>query len=155
MKTLFKMAFIAFGFAFVGCAQKGNVSSNAKQAFEQKFPNARSVSWEKEHDGEWEAEFKLDGKKYSANFKENGTWLETESEIQENEVPAVVSGAMKAEFPAAKVNEVYKVERQDGISYEYEIKLNGKKQEVIFDSSGTMQKKKAEENEDDENEDDD
>ena len=152
MKNLFKMAFIAFGFAFVGCAQEGDVSTNAKQSFEQKFPNAQNVSWEKEQAGEWEAEFTLDGKKKSANFKENGEWLETESEITESEVPASVSRAMKAKFPTAKVEEINRVEREDGISYEYEFQLNGKTQEVLFNSSGTILKKQAEE---DEKEDDD
>lgn len=136
---------IVMVFSFVACAQKGNVSQNAKEAFTQKFPNAENVSWDKENNNEWEAEFKMNGLEYSANYSENGDWLETESEIATNEVPNIVSQAVASKYPEAKINKVFKVERKDGISYEYEFKMNGKTQEVVFDSSGNMTKQNSQE----------
>ena len=47
MKKLIGLAFLAMIFSFAACAQK-NVPSKAKDAFNQKFPNAQSVNWDKE-----------------------------------------------------------------------------------------------------------
>jgi len=66
------------------CGQ--SVPEKVKSAFAGKFPNASSVKWDKENDEEWEAEFKMDGKEYSANFTVDGNWKETEYEIKKSEI---------------------------------------------------------------------
>ena len=141
MQILLKTGLLIIGFSIMGCAQKGNVSKNAEQAFNQRFPNADKVSWEKENAGEWEVEFELEGKEFSANFNVNGDWLETESEIENSKVPAKVSKLMIEKYSEAKIKEIYKVERKDGVFYEYEFKLNGETQEVLLDSSANLVKK--------------
>lgn len=50
------------------------VPEAVKTAFSQKFPAAKKVSWDMESASEWEAEFKLEGNEYSANFLTDGTW---------------------------------------------------------------------------------
>ncbi len=143
-------------FLIISCAQKRDVSPNVKQAFNQKFPDAQNVSWNKENNNEWEAEFKMSGMEYSANYNEKGEWLETESEIENNELPSRVSQKMAKDYPNASIKEVFKVERKEGVLYEYEFKLNGKTQEVVFDASGNViESKKAEEEDEYEQEDDD
>lgn len=150
MKHTIKIGFIATALALVSCAQKGDVSQDVKQAFNQKFPNAQKVSWDKENNNEWEAEFRQNGLEYSANYSLDGQWLETESEIESIKVPAQVSQNMAKDYPDARVKEVFKVEREEGIFYEYEFKLNGKTQEVVYNSSGNKVKTHQSDEDDDE-----
>ena len=155
MKNLRKTGLFLLGVSMLGCAQKRNVSQNAEQTLSQKFPKANKVSWEKENEDEWEAEFKMDGKEFSANFNENGDLLETESEIENNEVPSRISQVMAEKYAEAKIKKVFKVERKDGIFYEYEFKLNGNTREVLFDSSGNVVKNQTSEDDDEDKMDDD
>lgn len=153
MKTIVKTTLLIFSTFLVACAQQQSVPAKANKAFEAKFTNATDVSWGKENKEEWEAEFKMNGKQYSANFKENGDWVETESEIEKTEVPMNISEAMLREYPDAKIKDVFKVERQDQTLYEFEYEQNGQTSEAVFDNSGTIQNKKSTEK--DEVEDDD
>ena len=98
----------------------------------------------------WEAEFKLDGKEMSANYDADGNWKETEEEIQQNEVPSVVNDALHSNYPSATVNHVFKVENTEGIAYEYEIKNNGNKMEIVVDSAGKIKKSEPGDEEDEE-----
>lgn len=91
---------IAFGWVFAASAilsacqeqtsKKGEIPSAVQIAFQEKFPQSSDVTWEKESDQELEAAFTLNGEKMSANFSQDGTWLETESEIKEHELPEAV-----------------------------------------------------------------
>lgn len=157
MKNLYKLSLILMVLTGFSCAQKGDVGSNVKNAFDQKFPDAKKVFWDKENSDEWEAEFTRNGMEYSANYSVNGEWLETESEIKTSEVPAQVSYKMTRDYPEARIKEVFKVERKDGVFYEYEFKMNGKTQEVLFDASGNKIEKQdsAEDDEENDQEDDD
>jgi len=45
----------------------------------------------------------------SANFDENGKWLETETSIDIKDLPKPVSDYVAKNFPKAKVNEAAKI----------------------------------------------
>ncbi len=81
-----------------------------KEAFSKKFPNATEVKWGKEEEHNYEAEFKLDGKTYSANFSDTGEWLETESPFTFNELPEKVQQSFNQAHKGAKVKAVAKIE---------------------------------------------
>ncbi len=117
-----------------------NVPANIKTAFAQKFPKATKVVWSKENDKEWEAEFKMDNKEYSANFDENGLWKETEYEISLTDIPEVVNSTLFKEFAGCKISESAISETTDGKVYEFEIKKDGKKVEVSIDINGKVLK---------------
>ncbi len=98
MKIL-KLSVVAMLFAaFSACGQKSTVPNNVNAAFMKKFPNAKKVSWDKENDTEWEAEFKMNGQEYSANFSSAGIWMETEHEIKKADIPAAVKKTLDTEF---------------------------------------------------------
>lgn len=73
------------------CAQtQTNAPKNVTDAFSKKFPTAKKVKWNKENETEWEAEFKMNGEEYSANFTSEGIWKETEHEIEKSDTPSAV-----------------------------------------------------------------
>jgi len=142
-------------FGFYACGQSGtNVPEKVKTAFSAKFENAKKVKWDKENDSEWEAEFKMDGKKYSANFDLDGNWMETEYEIEKSEIPVAVQATLNLDFLGYKIEEAEVSETTEGKFYEFEIEKGKTEKEITIDESGKVVKDEAT-SEDEEGEEDD
>jgi len=107
-------------------------------AFAQKFQKAEKVKWDMEESNEWEAEFMLSGKEISASFDLSGKWLETETEVEENEIPAAVKSAIEKEFAGAKLGESSWIEMPDFKGYEIALKVKGKNVEVQATKEGKL-----------------
>ena len=103
-------------FAFISKGDKA--PQKVTDAFVKKFPNVKKVKWEKENATEWEAEFKINKVEYSANFMEDGTWKETEHEIDEKEIPQTVKTALTKGFPSYEIEEAEISETKEGTVYE-------------------------------------
>ncbi|MFH1319700.1 MAG: PepSY-like domain-containing protein [Bacteroidota bacterium] len=151
MKTLFLVIASAAIVSFNACSQTSkDVPANLKTAFSKKFPDATKVKWDKENEKEWEAEFKMDGKEYSASFDNNGAWMETEYEISTNEIPAVVKTTIEEEFSGYKIAESEISETADGKVYEFELEKDKVEMEVAIDTNGKIIKKEVKKERDDE-----
>lgn len=118
-----------------------NVPASVKTAFSQKFAKATDVKWGKEGKTEWEAEFKMDGKAYSANYDLKGEWLETEYAITANEIPAAVKTAIDKDYAGYKMKESEISETAKGKVYEFELVKGKNKVEIAFDMNGKIIKK--------------
>ena len=115
----------------------GTPPAAVQKAFSQKFPAATNVKWGKENAKEWEGEFKINSTKLSANFSDNGTWLETETEIPLSQLPPIVVSSINEQYPDWEIVGADKIERsKDGILYEADIKSGIKKKEVLLKSNG-------------------
>ena len=129
------------------------VPSNIKSAFSKQFPKASNVKWDKENAIEWEAEFKMNGKEYSANFDLNASCLEVEYEILTSEIPVAVKATLDKEFATYKIEEATVSEKKAVKLYEFDLKKEGKKTEVAIDINGkvvkTKEVKKGEEKDND------
>ena len=154
-KSLVMAGFIAL-IGIVGMSMATNsidVPTAVKNAFTQKFPDAQKVEWELEEVGEYEAEFKLNGEEMSANFKEDGTWVGTETEIAVENLPQAVKEGITATFPDHKIEEVEYCDKSNGITV-YEVELENEKTDTefkaVFSADGKFIKKEIEE--EDENE---
>ena len=108
-------------------------------AFAKKFPAATNIKWGKENAKEYEAEFKLNGKSASANFLTDGSWVETEMQVDVSEAPAAVTAAVQQKHPGTSIIRLYKIDNSKGdLTYEAEIKTGNKKQEMILKADGTI-----------------
>jgi uncharacterized membrane protein YkoI len=150
MKTLNLIAVAFAVMSFTACAQKTTAPENVVNAFTQKFPNAKSVKWDKENETEWEAEFKLKGEEYSANFSTDGTWKETEHEIETSTIPANVKQTLDSEFAGYKIEEAEISETAEGTVYEFELKKDKTEMEVAISPDGTVVKKEVKTEKDEE-----
>ncbi len=154
MKNLLLVSAFATLVSINVCGQADkDLPAVVKSAFTQKFPSSTSVKWGKEGDNEWEAEFKMGGKEYSANFDNKGQWLETEYEISESEIPTAVKASLDKQFASFKISESEISETVKGKFYEFEIKNGAEKKEVSIDMSGTIIKTEAEKEGDEEDKD--
>ena len=135
------------------CSQENsnNAPQKVQAAFEARFPDAKKVEWEMENDEEWEAEFKMKGKEYSANFSIEGEWLETEYEIKEKDIPATIRTILDQNFSNYEIEDPEIAETPSGKSYEMEIEVNDEEFEVVIDSNGNLTKKKEDEEGDEDN----
>lgn len=118
-----------------------NVPTNVKTAFSKKFTKATDVKWGKEGKTEWEAEFKMDGKAYSANYDLKAEWIETEYAITANEIPAAVKTTIDKNYAGYKMKESEISETAKGKVYEFELVKGKSKVEVAFDMNGKLIKK--------------
>jgi uncharacterized membrane protein YkoI len=132
---------VALSGGLIAFGLKSEVPQKVKDAFTQKFPTAKSIKWDKESDTEWEAEFKMNGVEYSANFLEDGTWKETEHELAKKEIPADIYASLMKEFPLYKVEEAEISETNEGSVYEFAIEKGKTEMEVIVDMHGKIVKK--------------
>lgn len=142
MKKLFLVIAVTAIFCLNFCGQTSkDVPANVKTAFSQKFPNATDVKWGNENEKEWEAEFKMNGKNYSANFDINATWMETEYEISTTEIPVSVKTTLDKEFAGYNIEKSEVSETADGKVYEFALKKDAEKTEVAIDMNGKVLKK--------------
>jgi hypothetical protein len=136
MKKLFV---ILICFIFMGSIAFSLTPPTAvKKAFAQKFPNATKVKWGKENKTEFEAEFTLNGTKISANFAQNGDWVETEAQIKVSELPKAVTDAINKQYPGWKIIKAEKTDNaKEGTIYEAGIMSGKHKKGVEFKADGT------------------
>ena len=91
---------------------------------------------------------------YSANFLEDGSWQETEHELEISEVPQNVLNALKSNFPNYEIEEAEMAETPAGILYEFEIEKGNEELEIAIDANGKVVKQSLKEDEDEDEGDD-
>ena len=117
-------------------AQK-NIPSQVVWNFEQKFPKAENIHWDKENSSEYEAQFFWNGEQHSANFNAKGEWLETETVILFRELPDPVQQSVLQFHKRENINLAAKIEKAKGEThYEIEIKQFFFSREVFYDAEG-------------------
>ena len=109
------------------------------KAFESKFKTSTNVKWGKEGKTEWEATFSFEGNRLSANFAEDGKWLETEKQIKITDLPKLVGEAINSQYPGWTIIEADRTETaKHGTIYEADLKKGAAKKEVAFKEDGTL-----------------
>ena len=84
----------------------GQTPDAVKQKFDEMFPKAKSMKWpEPEAENEHDVEFRWKKRNMVAQFDDEGNWLETETEIDADELPAAVSLAIKVGYPNHKLDQ--------------------------------------------------
>lgn len=140
MKNIIILSFLIAASGLIACSQN-NIPDAVKKEFAQKFSAAKSVKWDSENANEWEAEFKMNGKKMSACFDSIAKWTGTETVIAEKDLPAPVVNAINTQFKGYKkiLIEIYESPEMNG--FELELKKGEAAVEVIFDKDGKILKK--------------
>lgn len=136
MRKIFFVALVSLCTYATSFAQN-NIPSAVITAFNQKFPNALKVKWDKENAHKFEAGFTWNGVKQSANYSDLGEWLETESPINFSQLPQKVKNAFGTKHENSKIKAVAKIETSKNITkYEVEFKHGKKTKEVFYDEEG-------------------
>jgi hypothetical protein len=130
--ALMTVAAMITSLTFAQKLQEKDVPASVKTAFQKNFPQAKVEKWEKEGSN-FEAEFELNKTEQSVLFDPQGNLLETEVEIELNQLPKGVLEYVKANYKGQKVKEAAKITDAKGtVIYEAEIKG----MDILFDSIG-------------------
>ncbi len=110
--------------------------------FNRQFPQAREVKWEKEGE-QYEAGFEQGKQELSALLDASGKLVETETEINVDQLPAAVRATLARQYKGIKIKEAAKIVAADtgAVTYEAEIAQSGKTVDVLFDAEGREVKK--------------
>jgi hypothetical protein len=121
-------------FSFAQKIQEKNVPTAVKNSFNKIYPSAKEVKWEKEKDN-YEVSFDANKVDNSVLFDADGKVVETEVEIELNQLPSGVLEYVKTHYSNQKVKEAAKITDAKG-TLTYEAELKG--MDVLFDSTGNF-----------------
>ena len=129
----------------VASAQKVKESEVPKAvvtSFQTHFKGAKAEGWDKEKNGEYEAEFKMNKVEMSANFSAEGVLMETETEIAPSVLPKAATEYITKNYAGSKIEEAAKItDSANKVTYEAEVKHGKEEFELLFDASGNFTKK--------------
>ncbi len=133
--------------------QDQDQTNPAETNFKSQYPDVTDVTWEQE--GEFtEAEFEQNGIEISILYDADGNVIETETEIDVNQLPEIITTYISENYSGSEIEEVEKIESAKGNFFEVEIENeNDQEVELLFDAVGNFVKEIIET--DDEGEEDD
>ncbi|MCB7480152.1 PepSY-like domain-containing protein [Christiangramia sediminis] len=110
-----------------------------QMAFQKKYPGENDPDWKQDEHGYWESHFKQDGEKYRADFNADGSWVETENDIKEEELPEAIKNVIKEKYSDHEITEIEFVDNAEkGKFYDVEFKQKGKNKDVMFREDGSI-----------------
>ena len=116
-----------------------DVPQAVKSAFESQFAGASDVEW-KSKNGSYKAKFEQNDVDHFAEFSNSGELVLHGTEIQESEIPAAISDAIKNNYSGNKIDDVYRVEKKGQVKYMVKLENNNKK--LVYDEQGKILKDK-------------
>lgn len=139
MKKLFLAIAIAFSATLFAQTEtkshKIDVPEIVTTMFSKEFPD-KKVKWDME-DGDFEAEFKINGSDASAVYDKKGHRKALEVAIKTSELPAPILEYLKQNYPTNKITEAAKItDDKNVLTYEAEIGKEGKSYDVLFEANG-------------------
>ena len=132
------VAIFAF-MAFAGSAAA--VPEIVERAFQQKYGDDAEPEWEVDSNGFWEAKFEMEGGKGKgkarADFTVEGKWVETEVNVEFDELPDAVQQAVRSEFGDRELAELEEVDSAaKGRFFDIEFKEKGPNEDVEYTPEG-------------------
>lgn len=113
--------------------------------FRDKFPGATDITWDKDEAGNFTADFMYKNNKCKSDFKPDGTWLLTVTEVNEKMLPAPITSYIQRTYKNGKIQYSEYVEKPDKKNYYscevVEKKKEGEPETLYFTSAGRPLKK--------------
>jgi len=130
-------ALLLAGSAFAQKLTTAQVPAAVVATFQKAFPKATAVKWEKEASN-YEAGFQQDGATMSALLGAGGELKEIETSLAPSALPAPVRATLALRYKSIKVNEAARIvaTKTGAITYEAEVRQNGKNRDVLFTADG-------------------
>ncbi|ANE53719.1 hypothetical protein SY85_24885 [Flavisolibacter tropicus] len=111
------------------------VPATVKTSFSKAHPGV-TAKWEKEA-GNYEVSFKESGNDMSCVIDQQGSILETETDMAVSKLPATITNYIHQHYKGSKIKEAAKIVKANG-EINYEAEVGGK--DLLFDSSGKFLK---------------
>lgn len=120
------------------------VPAVALNAFQQQFPNARQVEWERRRDGTFEVEFNIGwmGRDQKALISPDGNVIKHEEDISSSSLPEAVKKQIRSEFAGYRIDDAKKVNEAGQVSYVVDLESRSGDVKVQFDAQGKILKER-------------
>ena len=122
------------------CAQEvpeSLVPSVVVNAFQQKFPKASDIEWEKK--GElYEVEFDLVFKDHKALIDGTGKMVKHKEEINSSDLPAAVKETIKKGFSSYKIDDTDRIETEGLVIYKVELESPSEERKIYIGEDGKL-----------------
>lgn len=138
---------LALSAALFSCAQtisQASAPAVVVNAFQQQFPKASDVEWEKKG-ANYEVEFEtgIKDKEHKLLIDPSGKILSHKQDIYKSELPAAVLNALVQQFPDHKIDDVEKIVANGVTTYKMEVKRKPQEWKVLFSEDGKLLDKVA------------
>lgn len=119
-----------------------SVPDAVEKSFQQKYPDAEDVNWS-ESDDHYVATFYDDeGYTKQASFDENGVWLKTTTDLDEDGLPENISEYIMSNYGEVDYfNQIIFSEKPDGHQYLVAFEIGTETVNLTFDGNGSLLKK--------------
>jgi len=131
--------------ALSSCAQdvpQSLVPSVVVNAFQQKFPKASDIEWEKKGDL-YEVEFDLAYKDHKAWMDAAGKMVKHKEEIDKADLPAPVKATLQKGFSQYKIDDAKRIETEGLVIYKVEVENAMEEKKIYLDGEGKIIEPKA------------
>jgi uncharacterized membrane protein YkoI len=138
------LAAVLLGFLAPTTAQERQISRKGVPpavlaAFTSAYPNATIKGFSKEKENGqtlYEVECEEGKTMRDVTFTEDGTVVSVEETVEISEVPPAVKAALDNRVPGGRIKKAEKIIKGGVITYEFQVKHNGKKIEIVYDPEG-------------------
>ncbi|OFY85320.1 MAG: hypothetical protein A3F72_15170 [Bacteroidetes bacterium RIFCSPLOWO2_12_FULL_35_15] len=143
MKRILLLIVFSVSLSYTIVAQKissTDVPTVVAETFKSKFSIAEKVNWNLDYD-KYKAEFKVSKSQYSATFDKDGKWLKTETYLKPSDLPKLAKENLTKEFGELsdyKIEDPEKVETNDGIKYEMEVRKGELTYRIVVSEKGEI-----------------
>jgi hypothetical protein len=144
VRTILSVLVVLVASAQFTSAQIRKIPAGVTESFKTRYSSATNVEW-KDRLTSFTATFEHDGKKHEAYFDDDGSWKQTQTVIEESELPAAVNdGFQKSKYTDWTIDRVERIDRNDNTTdYRVQIKKGDiRKKNLLFGSDGRMKKDK-------------
>ena len=130
---------IGLVFGLVACDSNDvrNIPSVVQNTLKEKFPNASSVEWDKEGSF-YEAEFDGNTGEYTVEIDSLGLMRRVKIDIRDSLLPHPFRSSLDTAGKDLKISDVEILQMSGSSYYQIKYKLNGRKQVVVLDSTGSI-----------------
>lgn len=143
MKKVFVMSAAVLLF-FVSSAFAQEISQNEVPSvivnnFQQAFPKASDVEWEKKVNS-YKVEFEtgIFEDEHEVWYDKTGKMLRHKEEISRRAIPKAIITAIKNDFNGYKIDDVDKTTEGDAVTYKVDLEKPHSELKVIFDANGKV-----------------
>ncbi len=109
-------------------------------AFNKLYPNQKHPEWVKLNNT-YKAHFNIKFILKTVTFNEKGILLETETEVDENDLPPAVLDAIGENFKNHKIKQAFHVKTDQELKYRIHVKRGKSNFFVVYDLNGKMLEK--------------
>jgi hypothetical protein len=133
----FTLAVIMAGTACDPIWENTKVPEAVKVQFEDRYPTIKNADWDNEN-GNFEAEFKVNGLERTALFSPDGKLLSYTEEIDQRHLPNSILSQVQAQYANYRIDEAHRVQQNGNANYVVELEDNMDEVKLHFDASGKL-----------------